>query len=309
MDIYFQQSAQPMVIYFTGGFNFNSYVVGGGGTVADGNYGDITVNGAGSNWFINTGVVSTSILGGDITPAGKALLDDVDTTAQLNTLGLSNVDNTADLNKPVSTAQAAADAAVATAAAAALTAHETATNPHPGYVPKQRYRSFWVGAGAMTPATTLGAAPATIETATNDVAYDVYKFDGATAESVWFVLRMPDEWDLGTVKVVIFWEPDTGGSGAVTWGVSGLSDSNDDALDSAVGTEVLVSDSVIAVGDLHVTSFSVPITIADTPALGDLIAFHVRRVPSDAGDTMTQDACLIGMSIQWRESSTEPAAW
>jgi hypothetical protein len=59
MDIYFQQAAQPMVIYFTGGFNFNSYGVGGGGTVADGNYGDISVNGTGSNWFINTGVVES----------------------------------------------------------------------------------------------------------------------------------------------------------------------------------------------------------------------------------------------------------
>lgn len=62
MDIYFQQSAQPMVIYFTGGFNFNSYVIGGGGLVADGDYGDITVNGAGSNWFINTGVIESGNL-------------------------------------------------------------------------------------------------------------------------------------------------------------------------------------------------------------------------------------------------------
>jgi hypothetical protein len=177
------------------------------------------------------------------------------------------------------------------------------------FVPKQRYRSFWIGAGAMTPATTAGAAPATIETSTNDVAYDVHKFDGATAESVWFVLRMPDEWDRGTVKAVLHWEPDTGGSGAVTWGIAGLSCSNDDALDAAVGTEVLVSDSVIAVGDLHITAATAAITIAGAPALGDLIAFRIRRVPSDASDTMTQDACLIGLSIQWREGTTEPSVW
>lgn len=46
-------------------------------------------------------------------------------------VGLSNVDNTSDLNKPVSTAQAAADTAVANAAAGALTAHESdTTNVH-----------------------------------------------------------------------------------------------------------------------------------------------------------------------------------
>lgn len=237
--------------------------------------GDVTASAGGSSTTIAAGAVTTSKMGGDVTTAGKALLDDLDAAAQRATLGLGTA----------------------------------ATTSSDAYVPKQRYRTLWVGAGAMTPATTAGAAPATIETTTNDVAYDVYKFDGATAESVWFNLRMPDEWDRGTVKAAVYWEPDAGGSGAVTWGISGLADSNDDALDSAVGTEVLVSDSVIAVGDLHITAETAAITIGGSPALGDLIAFRVRRVPSDSGDTMTQDACLIGVAIQWREGTTEPAAW
>lgn len=214
-----------------------------------------------------------------------------------------------------------------------LTDHLAATDPHPGYQPRaekgvangypslgpdgrvpfaQRglnHLSFWTDAGAMAPPDTGGASPATIRTTTNGVTYDVFKFDGATAESVWFKLRMPDTWDRGTVKAIFHWEPDTGGSGAVTWGISGLADSNDDALDSAPGTEVLVSDSVIAVGDLHITAATAAVTIGGSPALGDLIAFRVRRVPSDAGDTMTQDACLLGVSLQWREGTTEPAAW
>lgn len=46
-------------------------------------------------------------------------------------VGLGDVDNTSDANKPVSTAQAAADAAVASAASAALSAHSGNTdNPH-----------------------------------------------------------------------------------------------------------------------------------------------------------------------------------
>lgn len=48
-------------------------------------------------------------------------------------VGLGDVDNTADAEKPVSAAQAAADTAVADAAAAALAAHEAAGDPHPGY--------------------------------------------------------------------------------------------------------------------------------------------------------------------------------
>ena len=48
-------------------------------------------------------------------------------------VGLANVDNTADASKPVSTAQAAADTAVATAASNALAAHVAAADPHTGY--------------------------------------------------------------------------------------------------------------------------------------------------------------------------------
>ena len=57
---------------------------GGGGGVPDGNKGDLTVSGGGSIWTINPGAVTQS------------------------EVGLGNVDNTSDANKPVSTAQAAA---------------------------------------------------------------------------------------------------------------------------------------------------------------------------------------------------------
>lgn len=64
---------------------------GGSGTLVDGDYGDITVSGSGSTMTVDAGVITTTKLGGDITTAGKALLDDANAAAQRTTLGLGTL--------------------------------------------------------------------------------------------------------------------------------------------------------------------------------------------------------------------------
>jgi len=82
--------------------------------------------------------------------------------ATKQTVGLDNVDNTSDANKPVSTAQA-------TAIAAAVSAHVAAADPHPVYLTATEGNAAYevVGAAAAAQAAAISTAAADATTKAN----------------------------------------------------------------------------------------------------------------------------------------------
>jgi len=174
------------------------------------------------------------------------------------------------------------------------------------------YGVLYIDAGAMVPCTTNGAETGTNEYGTNDVEWDYYAFDGgATEERVQFKTVMPEEWDRSTVKIKFYWSSATGSTSGDTceWGIKAGALANSDAIDSALGTAVTVSDALLANNgaDLQITGATAAMTVAGTPGLGEIITFEVYR-NTDGTDNMTEDAWLFGVLIQYKKDNTV-SAW
>lgn len=165
-------------------------------------------------------------------------------------------------------------------------------------------RYIWVSAGAMIPRTTNGAAPGTVELATNDVMYDSLDFDTATEEGAGFWVNFGYQWDASTVKLLAYWTA-ASGSGTAKFDFAAQSYADSDALDQALGTEQGTTDTLITANDMHISPATAALTIADA-TVGEPVYFQVAR--DVATDTLGVDAQLLGVLIQFTESATEATA-
>jgi hypothetical protein len=157
-------------------------------------------------------------------------------------------------------------------------------------------RTVYVPAGAMTAETTTGCATGTAETTTNQVMYKTMDCDFATQEGMQFVFSTPKGVDEATMPTFrIDWTV-AGGTGDVIWLVSCLARSNDDAIDTAFGSEVSVTDTVLATGDVHQSAETSAVTPGGTWAENDNLWCRIQRDADAAGDTLNaNDARLIGV--------------
>lgn len=162
-------------------------------------------------------------------------------------------------------------------------------------------QDMWIPAGAIYPRTSNGcAALAQRETATNKVNNKVLDFDATTQEFAQCTIVFARNYNNGTIKATPYWTADAGtATEGVVWAVSGGAFSDDDALDTALGTAQTSTDAYIAAGDVHIGPQTAAITIAGTPTDKDLVTLQISRNPGDAGDTKTGDARLLGIVLEY----------
>jgi len=159
---------------------------------------------------------------------------------------------------------------------------------------------IWIPAQAMYPTADGGCSTiATIEITEGAPEARVLDFDQGSTEFAQFSIAMPKSWNEGTITFTAYWMAQTGNSGGVSWGLQGVAISDNDAIDTAYGTAVVVDDTYITQDDLHITPTSSAITIAGTPAAGDLCFFQLFRDHDDSNDTLNADARLLGIKIHY----------
>ena len=159
--------------------------------------------------------------------------------------------------------------------------------------------TIFVPAAAMRATTSNGAAALNdVETTAGRPDMTAFDFDATADEHVQFQVAMPKSYNLGTVTAQFFWESTAADTDGVTWAIQGVAISDNVSIDTAYGTAVTVDDAnQSAAEELLVSAESGAVTIAGTPADDDMCFFRVFRDVSDANDTATEDARLIGCKL------------
>lgn len=165
-------------------------------------------------------------------------------------------------------------------------------------VPKAAGQLFLSAAG-MWPSVTAGCAPqALVESATNKQAMYLLDFDAATDEFAQGVVAMPSDWDGGTVTATFYWLANSTSTNSVVWGCQGRSYGDAETIDDTWGTAQTATDANGATANqLRKSAATAAITLAGTPAAGELVAFRVYRDADNGSDNLAVDARLIGVMI------------
>jgi hypothetical protein len=159
-------------------------------------------------------------------------------------------------------------------------------------------QTIFIPASAMIPRITNGPSLGSLETATNRVNVSTLDFDPTTQEFAQFQIAMPKSWDEGTVTYEVIWyHPATTVNFGVVWSLAGVALSDTNALDTAFGTAVQVTDTGGTTNALYDSPESGAVTIGNVPAENDYVIFQIARVPADGSDTMAVDARLLGIRL------------
>ena len=158
--------------------------------------------------------------------------------------------------------------------------------------------TIWVPSAAMYGATTNPADAQQVETTATRPDMKVLDFDKDTDEFAQFSIAMPKSWNEGTLTYQVYWTPGSTNTGDCIFGLQAVACADNDTIDVAYGTAVNVTDAGIGtLEDQQISSESGALTVAGSPAAGELTYFQLFRDANAGGDTFTADARVLGVKI------------
>ncbi len=168
--------------------------------------------------------------------------------------------------------------------------------------------TIWVPAAAMYGATTNPADAQQVETTATRPDMKVLDFDASTDEFAQFSIAMPKSWNEGTITYQVYWTPASTNTGDCIFGLQGVACGDSDTIDVAYGTAVNITDAGIGtVEDKQISAESSAMTIAGTPAAGELSYFQLFRDANAGGDTFSADARVLGIKIFYTTDAANDA--
>jgi len=161
--------------------------------------------------------------------------------------------------------------------------------------PKTRRSIILTAAGAITP-TSGGAAKSQVD-GTNH-SYYVLDFDASSDEAAYWHWTMPDSYDNGAVDITYYWEAAATSNDAIfCFQAKGLGSNNSEDIDSALSSAVCETDTAQAnANDLASMTES---GAASNFTAGEYVMFKVFRDADAGGDTMSGDARLVKVKIEY----------
>jgi len=156
-----------------------------------------------------------------------------------------------------------------------------------------------VMAPAIRPQSATGcAALACVASGAGQPDMTTLDFDSSAIEYAQFGIAMPSSWNEGTITAKFYWShPSTTTNFAAVWGIAAVAVSNNEAMAASFGTAQTVTDTGGTTDKLYVSDMTSAMTVAGSPAAGDMVFFRVFRDATAGADNLAVDARLHGVVL------------
>jgi hypothetical protein len=160
-------------------------------------------------------------------------------------------------------------------------------------------QAIYIAASGIQPSVSGGcAALASLASAANQPDLVYLAFDPTTQEYAQFGFVMPEKWNGGTITFIPHWShAATTTNFGVVWDLQAVAVANDGAIATAYGTAQTSTDTGGTTNDLYNGPESSAITVAGSPAGGQMVFGRLSRVTGNGSDTMAIDARLHGITV------------